>query len=521
MSKNKAAPLTAAQLQRIRSLPGNDACADSGNPLPDWCSVTYGTLLSLESAGHHRGLGVHLSFVRSLTMDDFTEEQFQSLVRGGNGRWKAHCDTMEDAALRSRLQARHFDLRRRIHHLYNSDHARVYREDLSRKVKSGDETGPVAATASRSSSPRSERVVALENEPVPSYAEVYNGQSYPFVLHMTCASKKSRLLLFAWGIFGLYGALRIFSRDGDGTRRRVLAAASLVLTCGLPYAALRRRAAATARAWIAHRLDAYKSARNLLRERIASGRARRLARGDAYYPPWHKGEKHAKAGLIFYPGALVDRTAYAPIACRLSDAGVLVCVANLEPQHRIIADMTRYPLKEEAMRVLSDALLLGDGTWTVDAWALGGHSMGAHVAIAAVATELHATVKKLVLWGSASYPPESYCLSPRTLRDAGGIQCLVLNGSEDTFSRRATRDAPSRETYAAKMPPPFEEGGPAAAVQQEAYTRIVTIEGGNHAGCAHYGPQTYPLVDGTRKITLEEQQSRMTQLTAKFLLEES
>ena len=74
MSK-KAAPLTAEQLRTIRSLPGNDACADSGASQPGWASVSFGTVISLESAGCHRGLGVHVSFVRSLTMDDFTEEQ--------------------------------------------------------------------------------------------------------------------------------------------------------------------------------------------------------------------------------------------------------------------------------------------------------------------------------------------------------------------------------------------------------------------------------------------------------------
>ena len=50
-------------------------------------------------------------------------------------------------------------------------------------------------------------------------------------------------------------------------------------------------------------------------------------------------------------------------------------------------------------------------------------------------------------------------------------------------------------------------------------THHVTIEGGNHAGCAHYGPQMFPLPDGIRTITLEQQQRMMAEATVDFLLD--
>lgn len=37
--------------------------------------VSYGNLFCLECSGVHRSLGVHISFVRSLTMDKWSEEQ--------------------------------------------------------------------------------------------------------------------------------------------------------------------------------------------------------------------------------------------------------------------------------------------------------------------------------------------------------------------------------------------------------------------------------------------------------------
>lgn len=51
------------------SILGNDKCADCGAPQPDWGSLNLGTLQCIECVGFHRKLGVHVSKVRSLTLD--------------------------------------------------------------------------------------------------------------------------------------------------------------------------------------------------------------------------------------------------------------------------------------------------------------------------------------------------------------------------------------------------------------------------------------------------------------------
>lgn len=47
-------------------------CADCGAPCADWASVAHGSFVCLNCAEQHRGLGMHVTFTRSLTMDKWT-----------------------------------------------------------------------------------------------------------------------------------------------------------------------------------------------------------------------------------------------------------------------------------------------------------------------------------------------------------------------------------------------------------------------------------------------------------------
>lgn len=53
----------------LRKVQGNDICAECGAPEPEWASLNLGILMCIECSGVHRNLGVHISKIRSLTLD--------------------------------------------------------------------------------------------------------------------------------------------------------------------------------------------------------------------------------------------------------------------------------------------------------------------------------------------------------------------------------------------------------------------------------------------------------------------
>ena len=167
-----------------------------------------------------------------------------------------------------------------------------------------------------------------------------------------------------------------------------------------------------------------------------------------------------QAGLIFYPGGKVEYTAYAPLMRACAQRGIF-CVLLKMPWNLAVLDVNaadgitqQYP--------------------DIDAWYLGGHSLGGAMA-ANYAASHSGEFDGLIL------------LAAYSTKDLSGSDLTVLSvcGSEDNVL--------NAKKYAVNQ-----SNLPADTIE-------VVIEGGCHAGFGTYGPQSG---DGTPSISSQEQIDR-------------
>ena len=203
-----------------------------------------------------------------------------------------------------------------------------------------------------------------------------------------------------------------------------------------------------------------------------------VSHGDGYWSflPAIRGVP-TRPGLVFFPGALVDPVAYAPLARAAAAGGFPAYIVEL-PRRGTLGGADAPAVDERLGRVL--AMLA-----TPHRWIVAGHSRGAVVA-ARVASEQRRGLAGLVLIGTTHPRDVDLSALPQPV--------TKLAGTRDGLAR-----ASAVEANRAKLPPS---------------TRWVWIDGGNHSQFGWYGFQP-----GDRRATVSasEQRTSMTRAVLAML----
>src|SRR2546421_3349163 len=74
-------------LQELLKRAENRVCADCHVAThPRWASWSLGVFICIRCSGIHRGMGTHISRVKSADLDAWTDEQTEMMVKWGNRR---------------------------------------------------------------------------------------------------------------------------------------------------------------------------------------------------------------------------------------------------------------------------------------------------------------------------------------------------------------------------------------------------------------------------------------------------
>lgn len=156
-------PKTASQRKRDEMiitindiLSRNRSCAECDRENPDWVSLNLGCVMCIDCSGVHRSLGVHVSKVRSLALDDLDREEYLMLRDIGNmtsnSIWEANVDGSKPSLNASYAQRDKYIRRKYLEKLFLSPpvdqySAEYWEEQMQLHVRSGSLSGALHCIA--------------------------------------------------------------------------------------------------------------------------------------------------------------------------------------------------------------------------------------------------------------------------------------------------------------------------------------------------------------------------------------
>lgn len=176
-------------------------------------------------------------------------------------------------------------------------------------------------------------------------------------------------------------------------------------------------------------------------------------------------------GLIFYPGGLVEPTAYSPILHKIAEEGVLVVIVPM-------------PLNLAIFNTGAANSVINSYP-DIPNWILTGHSLGG-AAAAIFAENNPSMIEAIAFWDS--YPPNSADLSDNS------ISVISIYGT--------TNNLPNTDNF----------NNQRSLLPDD--TLFIPIEGANHAQFGDYGPQKGDIVPS---LSLAEQHELVADIMLDFI----